>query len=190
MYGGYPSVRPSLSPAPGVAIPGRWGADLDSPLLSVGVWSLPGRLLELDPWDLAKLLEGRELAVAELDRGGADETGLHAQVAADLVVDLCAGVVAHGEVVAALVALLMEGGGAGQHEDAPVLDVADDAAVAEDELAGGEDNPRRSRLSAVAGAAGEGEGEGEDRERERDGEGEDGLLDFGNLARADLRCDS
>jgi hypothetical protein len=59
-------------------------------------------------------------------------------------------VVAQHKVVAARVARLVDGGGARQVEDAPVGDVADDAAAAEDELAGGEDDsvgpPRRGGL--------------------------------------------
>lgn len=51
-----------------------------------------------------------------------------------------AGVVAQDEVVAAHVAGLVERDGARQVEDAPVGDVADDAALAEDQLAGGEDD--------------------------------------------------
>lgn len=49
-------------------------------------------------------------------------------------------VVAQHKVVALCVARLVDGGGAREVEDAPVGDVADDAAAAEDQLAGGEDD--------------------------------------------------
>lgn len=47
-----------------------------------------------------------------------------------------AGVVPHDKVVAAVMALLVGGDGTRQQESAPVLDVADDAALVEDEFAG------------------------------------------------------
>jgi len=96
--------------------------------------------LKRRPRDLAKLAQRRQLAIAQLDVGRADHTGIDSERVPHLVVRLDARVVAHDEVVAAGVAGLVLAHGAWEHEDAPVLDVADDAAVAEDQLAGCEDD--------------------------------------------------
>lgn len=69
--------------------------------------------------------------------GGADHSGLEAEGAADRLVDVCGGVVAHDEVVAVGVLHLVHRDGLGEGEDAPVGEAADDAAVFEDEGADG-----------------------------------------------------
>lgn len=78
---------------------------------------------------------------------------------------------------------LVSADGRGEHEDAPVVDVADDAAVAEDELAGCEDDSGGgvSALSASRVVGGVFEREGEVR-----GKGGDLLLDLGEVAGAGL----
>lgn len=95
---------------------------------------IPSRLTPLRPPPRRpKPGDGLELAVAELDVGGADHARLEAQGGADVVVDGGGGVVAHDEVVAVGVLHLVDGDGLGEGEDAPVGEAADDAAVAEDE---------------------------------------------------------
>lgn len=89
------------------------------------------------PLGRAESRDGLELAVAELDVGGADHARLEAQGRADVVVDARGGVVAHDEVVAVGVLHLVDGDWFGEGEDAPVGEAADDAAVFEDEGADG-----------------------------------------------------
>jgi hypothetical protein len=95
------------------------------------------------PLDGPEAGHGLELAVAELDVGGADDARVEAQGRAHLGVGGGRGVVAHEEVVAARVSHLVRGDGAREREDAPVGDAADDAAVAEDELSGGQGDAAR-----------------------------------------------
>lgn len=82
------------------------------------------------PLGRAEACQGLELAVAELDVGGADHARLEAHDAADLAVQLGRGVVAHHKVVPVVVLHLVHRHGLGQGEDAPVGEAADDAAVA------------------------------------------------------------
>lgn len=70
--------------------------------------------------------------------GGADDAGVEVDGGAHVVVGGGGGVVAHDKVVAGLVLHLGLCDGAREGEDAPVGDAADDAAIAEDDLAGGE----------------------------------------------------
>lgn len=92
------------------------------------------------PVDLPEAAQGLELLVAQLDARGADDAGVEAHGVADLVLDPGGGVVAHDEVVAVVVELLVARDGARQREHAPVVDGPDHAALPEDELARGEDD--------------------------------------------------
>lgn len=90
------------------------------------------------PLDITEAGGGLELAVAELDVCGTNDAGIEVDGVAHVGVRGGRCVVAHDEVVARLVLHLRPGNGAGELEDAPVGHAADDAAIAEDDLAGGE----------------------------------------------------
>jgi len=140
--------------------------------------SLPHSTLKLVPLDLAKLGKVDELAIAQLDVGGTDDAGVDTEGAADLLVGLDAGIVAHDEVVAVGVTGLVFADGPRKVEHAPVRDVADHAALSEDELAGREDNSKQQQKKVSIGARKHSVYSGM---RERRREGSDELLDLGDI---------
>jgi len=103
------------------------------PRFPLRVHSTPHSLQRL-PRNLPKLAERLQLAIAQLHAARSDNPGIDRQRLPHRLVRLDAGIVPHDEVVAPDVADLMSADGRGQPEHAPVLDVADDAAVAEDDL--------------------------------------------------------
>lgn len=97
-------------------------------------------LLKLLPRNLAKLAQRLELPIPQPHTRRPQDPRVHRQRVAHRLVRRHARVVPQRKVVAARVPDLVAADGRGEHEDAPVVDVADDAAVAEDELAGCEDD--------------------------------------------------
>lgn len=132
-------------------------------------------LLKRVPRNFPKLAQRLELAVTELDPPGADDARVDGERLAHRLVRADACVVPQDEVVALRVADLVPRRRAREHEDAPVLDVADDAAVAEDLLARREDDSVYCALGQTNIV----------NEEEKSVEG-DALLDLGEIAGTSL----
>ncbi|KAL1840002.1 hypothetical protein VTJ49DRAFT_919 [Mycothermus thermophilus] len=100
-------------------------------------------LLQLLPLHRPKLAQRLQLAIPQLDARRANHARIDAQRGRQVLVGFGPGIVAQHEVVALGIPRLVARDGPREVEDAPVGHVADHAALAEDELACGEDDSVR-----------------------------------------------